>query len=288
MRSSPSSQRSRCAPRHATFVSLIAQVLVLDNNQIKTLDPAVGDLVHLQRLSIRCNNVDLVPDTIGRLQRLQVLDLSNNDLATLPASIWQCGELISLNASSNLMTEFPDAPLTVIAPSTLDGSSVPGAGTEEGGTSGLYDRKASTASKMATTFGTIGAARQPSPMALTLQRLSLADNQLTDSVFHRLTSLTDVRVLNLSFNELYDIPTRTLSKLQLLEELYLSGNYLATLPEDDMERLIQLRILHLNGNKLQTLPAELGTIKKLQVLDVGSNVLKYNIANWKYDWNWCA
>ena len=261
---------------------LTPQNLILDNNQIKTLEPGIGDLAHLQKLQIRCNNVDAVPESIGRLQRLQILDLSNNDLATLPATIWQCGELISLNASSNLMTEFPDAPLTVIAPTTLDGALAPGG--EDGG---AYERKPSTASKQ-TSFGTIGAARQPSPMAVSLQRLSLADNQLTDGVFHRLTSLADLRVLNLSFNELYDIPTRTLSKLQLLEELYLSGNYLATLPEDDMERLIQLRILHLNGNKLQTLPAELGTIKKLQVLDVGSNVLKYNIANWKYDWNWCV
>jgi adenylate cyclase len=38
--------------------------------------------------------------------------------------------------------------------------------------------------------------------------------------------------------------------------------------------------------QLQTLPAELGKIKKLFALDVGSNVLKYNIANWPYDWNW--
>jgi len=37
---------------------------------------------------------------------------------------------------------------------------------------------------------------------------------------------------------------------------------------------------------LQTLPSELGAIKSLLHLDVGSNVLKYNIANWPYDWNW--
>lgn len=45
-------------------------------------------------------------------------------------------------------------------------------------------------------------------------------------------------------------------------------------------------MIYVNGNKLQTLPAELGKIKKLYALDVGSNVLKYNIANWPYDWNW--
>jgi adenylate cyclase len=61
---------------------------------------------------------------------------------------------------------------------------------------------------------------------------------------------------------------------------------LTSLPSEDLEKLQRLTILHLNGNKLQTLPSELGAIKTLQHLDVGSNVLKYNIANWPYDWNW--
>ncbi|KAJ2520032.1 cysteinyl-tRNA synthetase, partial [Coemansia sp. RSA 1937] len=37
---------------------------------------------------------------------------------------------------------------------------------------------------------------------------------------------------------------------------------------------------------LQTLPSWLAKIHGLTVLDVGSNVLKYNITNWPYDWNW--
>jgi adenylate cyclase len=47
-----------------------------------------------------------------------------------------------------------------------------------------------------------------------------------------------------------------------------------------------LKVLHVNCNKLQTIPAELGKIRRLHVLDVGSNSLKYNISNWPYDWNW--
>ena len=37
---------------------------------------------------------------------------------------------------------------------------------------------------------------------------------------------------------------------------------------------------------MQTIPAEIGNIKKLHVFDVSCNQLKYNIANWPYDWNW--
>ena len=46
--------------------------------------------------------------------------------------------------------------------------------------------------------------------------------------------------------------------------------------------------LFLNGNRLQSLPQELGKIQELMILDVGSNLLKYNTANWEFDWNWCV
>jgi adenylate cyclase len=95
-----------------------------------------------------------------------------------------------------------------------------------------------------------------------------------------------VKVINLSFNDIYEIPPYTLSRLDKLEALYLSGNKLTSLPSEDLVKLQSLKTLHLNGNRLQTLPSELGAIKSLLHLDVGSNVLKYNIANWPYDWNW--
>jgi adenylate cyclase len=95
----------------------------------------------------------------------------------------------------------------------------------------------------------------------------------------------ELRTLNLSFNDLFEIPPDALCH-QHLYELYLSGNQLTSLPADDIEKLSYLRVLAVNGNKLQTLPAEIGKLRKLLVLDVGNNLLKYNIANWPYDWNW--
>ena len=72
----------------------------------------------------------------------------------------------------------------------------------------------------------------------------------------------------------------------LLEEIYLSGNKLSMIPTEDLHRLTSLTVIFLNGNKLHVLPSELGKLKSLTVLDVGSNVLKYNINNWEFDWNW--
>jgi len=125
----------------------------------------------------------------------------------------------------------------------------------------------------------------PPPLSLSLRGLFLGDNRLTDDVWSPLSLFLELRTLNLSFNDLYDIPSECLCH-QHLYELYLSGNQLASLPADDIEKLSYLRVLAVNGNKLQTLPAEIKKLRKLLVLDVGSNVLKYNIANLEYDWNW--
>ncbi|KAI9284096.1 hypothetical protein BC943DRAFT_338368 [Umbelopsis sp. AD052] len=125
----------------------------------------------------------------------------------------------------------------------------------------------------------------PPPLSLSLRQLFLGDNGLTDDVWSPLSLFLELRTLNLSFNDLYDIPSECLCH-QHLYELYLSGNQLASLPADDIEKLSYLRVLAVNGNKLQTLPAEIKKLRKLLVLDVGSNVLKYNIANLEYDWNW--
>ncbi|KAI8062229.1 hypothetical protein BC940DRAFT_261979 [Gongronella butleri] len=125
----------------------------------------------------------------------------------------------------------------------------------------------------------------PPPLSLSLRHLLLADNRLTDDIWSPLALFLELRVLNLSYNELYEIPPDGLCH-QHLYELYLSGNALTSLPADDVEKLTYLRILAVNDNKLLTLPAEIGKLRKLLVLDVGNNVLKYNIANWPYDWNW--
>lgn len=245
------------------------ETLIFDSNQIRVLPDGVGSLSNLVTLSIKNNILAELPASIGRLQRLQTLQVSGNNINKFPAEIWFCSQLHSIFASSNLLKEFPDVPLGG-QPSRAEGSDE------------LEPRKLSTASKPPNT----ASGRVVPPLALSLQRLYLGDNNLGDDVFAPISLMTELRHLNLSFNDIYEIPPSSLFKSQQLEELYLSGNKLTSLPPDDLERLVNLRLIYLNGNKLQTLPAELANVKRLHSLDVGSNVLKYNIANWPYDWNW--
>jgi adenylate cyclase len=142
----------------------------------------------------------------------------------------------------------------------------------------LSERKNSIAS-------TLGGHSMP-PLAYSLEKLYLGENQFTDDGILPLMILKELCVLNLSFNELQDIPPNFFRNMALLQELYLSGNKLTTIPTEDLHRLTRLSVLFLNGNRLQTLPQELGRVQSLEVLDVGSNLLKYNTNNLEFDWNW--
>ncbi|PWN50986.1 hypothetical protein IE53DRAFT_368439 [Violaceomyces palustris] len=254
--------------------------LVLDRNQFVVLPDTLGELENLEYLSVSNNLLATLPDSVGKLGKLRKLIVHNNNLKSLPPSLWNCQSLESINVSSNLLESFPPLPLETI----VEESSEPGALLSANGA-----RKSSAASVIPATALTVPGtptSRPVPPLALSLKKLRLGDNRLTDDVFSVLSLLRVLEVLNLSFNEIFEIPNYTLSKHGNLRELYLSGNNLSSIPADDLEQLQSLRIMHLNGNKLQTLPAELGRMSKLANLDVGNNVLKYNIANWHYDWNW--
>lgn len=232
--------------------------LKLDYNKFTRLPETLELLPNLRTLSCVDNVLASLPSGLGKLLKLEVLNVHNNNLREIPSGIWHCKSLRVLNASSNLLPAFPDPPTELHDMTSVHN----GARTDE-----------------TTDDETL-------PLCSSLRKLLLCDNQLTDDIFDTIAMMGELRCLNLSFNDIYEIPTWSLSKNPNLEELYLSGNNLTSLPAEDLERLTKLRIVHLNGNKLQTLPAELGKIRKLLILDVGSNVLKYNIANWPYDWNW--
>jgi len=238
--------------------------LNLSYNKFSRLPETLESLGNLRNFSCTDNVLTALPSGIGRLQNLQVLNVHNNNLKELPSGIWQCKNLRELNVSSNLLESFPETPFSM-----LDALAMPMDGEPTDGMSSPNH---------------VGDDRLP--LSKSLRKLLLCDNQLDEEIFESVSMLEELRVLNLSFNDIYEVPTWTISKNQYLEELYLSGNNLTSLPSEDLERLTSLRIIHVNGNKLQTLPAELGKIRKLVTLDVGSNVLKYNIANWPYDWNW--
>lgn len=261
--------------------------LVLDHNQLMALPKSIGNLQRLVSLSCVNNSLQALPSEIGLLDKLEFLDAHYNNIRVLPSEIWNLKSLRVLNVSSNLLESFPSLP----GSQSVSGSEPSSAVEEMKAREFNSERKQSSGTVITVASkATNASSKPPPPLIQSLRKLYMADNRLNDDVFFSpMSLLSELRVLNLSCNDLYEIPSTGLEGLARhpnLEELYLSCNQLATLPADDIERLGGLRVLHLNGNKLQTLPAELGKIRKLLVLDVGNNSLKYNISNWPYDWNW--
>ncbi|KIO28471.1 hypothetical protein M407DRAFT_22363 [Tulasnella calospora MUT 4182] len=230
--------------------------LKFDHNTIRKIPDSICQLPDLERLSGSNNHLISLPTAIGSLRKLRALHVHNNNIKTIPASIWQCEALTDFNASSNLIATWSDP---------VDDTPADDTEKKPGSASGKL---------------------LPS-LASSLQRLYLADNQLDDDIFHSVSRLRSLKILNLSFNDIYELPPiGRMPAFATVQELYLSGNKLTSLPAEDLHQLHHLRVLFLNANKLQNLPSDLGKVKGLECLDVGGNVLKYNVGNWKFDWNW--
>lgn len=289
--------RFTLAPIAGQVVAYALTQLNLSHGKLSTLDDqALGELVNLAELNLSFNQFTRMPSTLdklvnlevflctdnmlaalpagtlGQMQKLRMCNIHNNNLKEVPEDIWLCGSLEIVNVSSNLLDTLPDPPAEwyekLKAIQAADGDPM---------------RKMSTVSALTNSSER---SHMVPPAGSSLKRLYLGDNRLTDDIFHQVQLFSNLRRLNLSFNQIAEIPPYTLRHCPNLEMLFLSGNKLTSLPSEDLEMLPELRVLHLNGNKLQTLPSELASLKHLEHLDVGSNVLRYNISNWPYDWNW--
>lgn len=296
--------------------------LSIQNNNLETLPSEIGQLSELKALDAQKNNLKLLPKEIWLCASLQTLNCSSNLLEAFPepfsAMTTPSTPLASANAGAELSECDDDDSLMTMLPATLnagqgsikrldrllDYSTLPKSSNFNASSpitpNPPSSSSASTPSSEHPLHPTSTPApapnfnppsffasprNHPPPLSLSLRQLFLGDNRLTDDIWSPLSLFLELRTLNLSFNDLYEVPPDGLCH-QHLYELYLSGNQLTSLPADDIEKLQYMRVLAVNGNKLQTLPAEIGKLRKLLVLDVGNNVLKYNIANWPYDWNW--
>ena len=290
------------------------EYLSMAKNPLGNLPASIGCLQELRFLDVRECNLKKLPVEIWCCLSLDTLNVSSNVLESFPkptpnlqvpnpdgsfssASTTAMTPTNSIHEEVGKLEDFGHRRPSQASNGLLSVGSSPVGSTRKGSIVSVYGpggRKASVISRTPTETTMAPLLRKDSSMATrltttfatSLRHLYLADNRLDDEVFDELTLLPELRVLNLSYNYLDDIPSRCLRRFPHLHELYVSGNELTSLPADDLEEISGLKVLHINGNKFQVLPAELRKVQKLAILDVGSNLLKYNVSNWPYDWNW--
>ncbi|KAJ7446593.1 adenylate cyclase [Mycena latifolia] len=241
----------------------VLTVLDLSNAQLAVLDgAALAPLGALRSLKLDHNALRALPEALGTLTLLEMLSVADNTLSALPASLGRLQRLEALDAHSNGLAALPAELWECASLARLNATS-----------------------NMLELWHDPPPGDLP-PLAHALEQLYLGENELTDEMLHGLMGLKALRVLNLSFNKIQALPAHFFGGLTNLEEVFLSGNRLEHVPSEDLPSLTRLTTLFLNGNRLQHLPHELGQVKSLVHLDVGNNLLKYNINNLDYDWNW--
>ncbi|KAM3223134.1 hypothetical protein ACQJBY_056849 [Aegilops geniculata] len=70
--------------------STFLRVISLEGINIgEKLPTRIGDMLHLQYLSVRCSSLTTVPDTIGKLKKLQTMDVRGTQVKFFPMSFWK-------------------------------------------------------------------------------------------------------------------------------------------------------------------------------------------------------
>ncbi|KAF7312445.1 Adenylate cyclase [Mycena indigotica] len=259
----------------------LLRTLLLHHNALHNLPSSLSACTFLETLSVADNHLKSLPSSIGFLQKLEVLDVHGNSLTELPRELWECASLAKINATSNLLRGWWDPP-----PVSVDDLPISITTTVKSGLLTVPTPSSPSRHSFSSRRPSVSREVELPPLVHSLEALHLAENELTDEALLPMLLFKELRVLNLSLNDIQEVPPDLFVRLDKLEEVYLSGNRLTRFPSEGLGQLQRLGTLFLNGNRLSHLPSELGKVKSLTLLDVGNNLLKYNINNLDYDWNW--
>ncbi|XP_058452289.1 chaoptin [Malaya genurostris] len=233
---------------NAVFQNLFSlRILNLSNNALEKIGPSTfGTLPTLLEMDMSNNNLkDITRGALAKTSGLRFLIMSNNKLERIfqiPIS------LNHLNLANNEISEIPDKTWPVMnSLLTLD----------------LSHNKLQNNLQRGSFAG-----------LLTLQRLNLEANEISELPRESLADLGTLQYLHLKDNNITKLPKAALGNLPILFEVQLMNNGLSIISGKAFEGLLQLLTLNMSNNLLDNIPndAFMGLVS-LRKLDVSNNLL---------------
>lgn len=77
------------------------QSLTLDHNELKSVPQSLGELTQLRTLNLSHNQLSNLPESLQRITQLESLKLANNGFVTLPTWLGRLPHLLELQAANN-------------------------------------------------------------------------------------------------------------------------------------------------------------------------------------------
>ncbi|KAH8298140.1 hypothetical protein KR018_008513 [Drosophila ironensis] len=248
------------------------EALVADHNYLHNISTTNTHPVPLKlvRIDISHNNFCELPNWIGACASLSTLDASHNRLGNVTGLLrnYRIAQLVSLNLAYNDLKQLEQLPEGLASVQSLqlqsnDLQSLPD------NFFAVTHARLETLNASCNKLSSLPPYEQNNHAALV--NLSLAGNQLNDTIFEPLHNAARLRVVHLAYNRIGVLPPACIRNWPDLEILVLSGNMLQQLPEE-VATLGQLRVLRCCNNLLLSTP-QLAKLGKLKVLDLSHNHL---------------
>jgi Leucine-rich repeat (LRR) protein len=223
---------------------------------------AIHQLKKLESLRLNSNKLSYLPEIFGGLNKLKKISVAENALVQLPLGIFALPALQYLNAGSNKLTTLPDNITSKNLKSIqLNYNGLISLPVELSHLKKLENLDVS-ANKISTIPGDWHYLQH-------LKSVNISRNRLTNFPDGLLQN-NSVEALDASDNGISSMQAITGNGYQL-KTLNVNNNNITSLPED-IGKYTELTALYACGNRLNALPESLGDCKRIEVIDVHSEI----------------
>ena len=237
------------------------KALNLSNWEISKLPDSIGNLIELNHLILKDNNLKNIPELISLLKNLETLELGNCQITSLPDSFGNLKKLKKLTIERNFkLSSIPNTILQLakdnIMQKYIDNFVNPNGAFVLAVLEMLYGRE--------------------------LEILNNNESMINkDKAWHykvnENNNVVGIYLFN-KFIQYLGIFPEQICSLKFLEELWLPNHALKSIPESIGE-LTNLKSLNLRNNKIEIIPESIKKLKKLENLKLADNRIK-EIPEW--------